>query len=133
MLSVSSKQGALHSYATSHPMPLPGIGNCGDCARQRCCIYFCCVHACRRPPSWSFWHLLIVHPRGIRYLMKVPCLCAGWDTKVAFLASLRELCVTDSTSNTPTIKIALESEPAFGAPCAAFTPAAAAAAARTFR
>eukprot|EP01045_Picozoa_sp_COSAG04_P057198 COSAG04_NODE_27131_length_286_cov_0.967914_1_plen_43_part_01 len=29
------------------------------------------------------------------YLMKVPCLCAGWDTKVAFLASLRELCVTD--------------------------------------
>ena len=23
------------------------------------------------------------------YLMKVPCLCAGWDTKVAFLASLR--------------------------------------------
>ena len=24
------------------------------------------------------------------YLMKVPCLCAGWDTKVAFLASLRK-------------------------------------------
>ena len=52
--------------------------------------------------------------------MKVPCLCAGWDTKVAFLASLRELCVTDSTGNAPTVKIALESEPAFGEARATF-------------
>ena len=81
-----------------------------------------CVHAGRRAPAWSFWHVLIAHHRDIRYLMKVLPAPAG--TRRSLLASLRELCVTDGTKRSPPIKIALESEPTFGAPCAAFMSAA---------
>ena len=53
------------------------------------------------------------------YLMKVPCLCAGWDTKVAFLASLRELCVTDRSVHPQTTFLRTQFRPE-NRPTAAF-------------
>ena len=107
VLSVSTKQGALHSCAASHPFDLRDI-------EETPLVSLSCSSLCVASHVLSDVY-------SSRYLMKVPCLCAGWDTKVAFLASLRELCVTDSTGNAPTdVKIALESEPAFGKVCATF-------------
>ena len=40
-------------------------------------------------------------------------MCAGWDSRVAHLASLRELVVTEIGSDRPVATIAVETEPAF--------------------
>lgn len=114
VLSVSTKQGALHTCASSSSYELFDAGRPQffyACSRFAHIVHGMLLNS---PHAFLSDLVLLAHGHVIRYLMKVPCLCAGWDTKVAYLASLRELCVTDTTDNDPSIKIALESEPAFG-------------------
>ena len=47
------------------------------------------------------------------YLTKLPILGASFQTKVAYLTSLREITITDEVANTSPIKIPTQVEPNF--------------------